>query len=158
MNNNRIIVCGVVCNNEKVLLGRKAKGAPPYPDLWHTPGGGVKDFNKAKDLLLHKKYNDNYFLKELEREIKEETNIKIKNLINICPRYRENPREAVTNDKNGIETHYVFLEYLCDLDSNNKDIKPGDDIAELQWVKKTDLKKIKLTPPSFKMYEELGWL
>lgn len=158
MINSRIIVCGIVCDNNKVLLGKKAKGIPPYPDVWHTLGGGVKDFDKAKQLLLCGNYNDIYFFNELKRELQEEANIDIINPMNICPKYRESPREATTKDKNGIKTHYIFLEYICKLDSTGTDSKPGDDIAELQWVKKINLKKIKLTPPSLEMYKELGWL
>ena len=158
MINNRIIVCGIVCNNNEVLLGKKAKGVSPYPDVLHTLGGGVKDFDKAKQLLLCDNYNNSYFFDELKRELHEEANIKISNPLNICPKYQKNPREAIAKDKNGIETHYIFLEYVCNLDSLCTDIRPGDDIAELQWVKKINLKNIKLTPPSLEMYKELGWI
>ena len=154
----RIIVCGIVCNNDKILLGKKEKGVPPYPDVWHTLGGGVKNINKAEQLLINNKYNERYFLNELKRELKEEAGIKISNPINICPKYRKNPREAITENKYGNETQYIFLEYLCDLDLSNGDGRSGDDIAELQWVKRVNLKKTKLTPPSQEMYQELGWL
>jgi len=154
----RIIVCGIVCNGDKILLGKKAKGIPPYPDVWHTLGGGAEDIEKAEQLLLNNEYNNQYFFEELSREMKEEANIKISNPKNICPKYRETPRETVTENKYGIATKYIFLEYLCDLDLNEGNGEPGDDIAELQWVKKNDLKKIKLTPPSQEMYKELGWI
>ena len=154
----RIIVCGIVCNNDKILLGKKEKGVPPYPDVWHTLGGGVKNINKAEQLLLNNKYNEQYFLNELKRELEEEAGIKINNPLNICPKYRKNPREAITENKYGNKTQYIFLEYLCDLDLSNGDGRPGDDIAELQWVKIENLKKTKLTPPSYEMYQELGWL
>jgi len=154
----RIIVCGIICNGDKILLGKKAKGIPPYPDVWHTLGGGVKDIEKTEQLLLGEEYNNEYFLKELKRELKEEAKIKINNPINICPKYRKNPREAVTENKYGITTQYIFLEYLCDIDLSGGNSKPGDDIAELQWVERKNLKKVKLTPPSQEMYKELGWI
>ncbi|MBT4277171.1 NUDIX domain-containing protein [Candidatus Falkowbacteria bacterium] len=158
MRKKRIIVCGIVYSNNKVLLGRKAKGVPPYPDVWHTLGGGVKDTDKAEQLLLNNTYNASYFLEELRRELAEEAGIKINNSTNICPKYRDNPREAIAANKDGDETKYIFLEYLCELDLSSSDGRPGDDIAELQWVEKKDLRNIKLTPPSQEMYQELGWM
>ena len=81
---------------------------------------------------------------------------KIKNIKNLCPKFRETPREAITKNKHGEDTHYIFLEYLCEFESG--DPKPADDIAELQWVAKENLKDTSVTAPSIKMYKELGWI
>jgi hypothetical protein len=48
------------------------------------------------------------------------------------------------------------LEYICDYSEG--EIIPGDDIAEIQWVDRKNLKNISLTPPSIEMYRELGWI
>lgn len=154
----RIIVCGIIQSNNKILLGKKAKGIPPYPDVWHTLGGGIKDLRKGEKLLENSEYDNVYLSEELRREIKEEAGIKILNINNICPKYRKNPRQAITENKFGEETHYIFLEYLCDLDLTGGDIIPGDDIAELKWIERTNLKNLSITPPSQEMYKELGWL
>ncbi len=154
----RIIVCGIVCSGNNILLGKKSKGRPPYPDVWHTLGGGVKDLSKGEKLLERNEWNDKYFLSELDREIMEESNIEIKNAINICPKYRNTPREAITENKYGNKMKYVFLEYLCELDSDITISKAGDDIAQIQWIDKKDLENINLTPPSQEMYKELSWL
>ena len=156
--NKRVIVCGIVQNGNQVLLGKKEKGRPPYPDVWHTLGGGVKDFSKAKNLLKENKWNDVYFKRELQRELKEEANVRIKDIVNICPEYRQLPRISITKNKKQEQTEYIFLEYLCVLDSDPKNSKPGDDIVQLQWVNKNRLKEINLTPPSLEMYKELGWI
>ncbi|MFH1029650.1 MAG: hypothetical protein V1770_00135 [bacterium] len=132
----RIIVCGIILNHDKILLGKKAKGIPPYPDVWHTLGGGIKDLKKGEELIKNRDYDNVYLLRELRHEIEEEAGIKILNPINICPKYRKSPREAITENKFDEKTHYIFLEYLCDLDLTGGGIKPGDDIAELQWVEK----------------------
>ena len=152
----RVIVSAIICDGNRILLGKKAKGRPPYPDVWHTLGGGVNDAKKAMDLHENNLYDDIYFYNELKREIKEEANIDIKNIKNICPEFRSKPREAITKNKFNIDTHYIFLEYLCDLD--NGLAKPSDDIAELIWIEKENLKSLELTPPSKEMYNELGWL
>jgi 8-oxo-dGTP pyrophosphatase MutT (NUDIX family) len=154
----RIIVSGIICKGEEVLLGKKAKGRPPYPDVWHTMGGGVNNPKKATQLLNKADYNNSYLVDELRRELREEANIEIINPTNICPKYRSKPREAVSKNKHGEDTHYIFLEYLCDLDPNSGSGKPSDDITEIQWVAKKDLKIVPLTPPSQKMYRELGWI
>ena len=152
----RIIVCGIIQNKNKILLGKKHKGRPPYPDVWHTLGGGIKDQKMAIELIKEKQYENPLLHNELIREIKEEASISIKNIKNICPNFRKKPREAITENKNNIRTHYIFLEFICDLDKGSA--KPGDDIAKLKWVDKKNLKNIKLTPPSQKMYKELNWL
>lgn len=154
--NKRVIVAGIICRGEEILLGKKTKGQLPYPDVWHILGGGVKDQERAKLLLEHQRYNDFYFCAELRREIEEEASIKIFNLRNICPDYRATPREAVTPNKNGEETHYTFLEYLCEYESGTP--TPGDDIAELLWLPISKLAEIQITEPSQEMYRELGWL
>ena len=152
----RIIVVGIVTDGNKILLGKKAKGQPPYPDFWHTIGGGVKDLERAEKLVEEKNYDDQYLHEELRREIREEAGITIKNIKNICPRYKDKPRKSITKNKQGIDTGYVFLEYLCELDYGKA--VPSDDIAELIWVEKSNLKDINLTPPSVEMYKELGWM
>ena len=152
----RYIVCGIIQDQDKLILGKKSKGRPPYPDVWHTPGGGVKDGKRAQDYFKKKDFNHWYFHQELQREIMEELGIKIKNIKCIVPQYRSKVREARTLDKHNKMTHYYFLEYLCDYASGK--LKPADDIAKAKWVKKTELKNITLTPPSQEMYQELGWI
>jgi ADP-ribose pyrophosphatase YjhB (NUDIX family) len=152
----RVVVVGIITRQDEILLGKKAKGRAPYPDVWHTPGGGVENTEKALKLIEEKKFDDPYFHEELQREIKEETGIKITNIRNICPNVREVPREDVTENKNNEPTRYIFLEFLADYLSG--DVKASDDLAEVQWAKRKDLGVIPLTPPSQAMYKELGWL
>lgn len=154
--NFRYIVAGVVQDGDKIILGRKSKGRPPYPDLWHTPGGGVEDSEKAKRLYDAKDYDNEFFHAELRRELKEELGVDVKNIKNIIPQYRDIPREGETESKHGEMTHYYFLEFLCDYARGQ--LKASDDLAEVKLVSKSDLKNIKLTPPSQSMYRELGWI
>lgn len=150
----RIIVCWIVWKDSQILIGKKAKWKPPYPDVWHTLGWWIENLELGKVLLKNKDYNNKYFQDELLRELKEEANISVINIKNICPKFRDKPREDITKNKHWIETYYVFLEYLCEY--NTGEVIPGDDIAEIQWVDKENLKNIPLTPPSIEMYKELG--
>jgi len=152
----RYCTAGIIQNGEKIIIGRRIKGTAPYPDTWFTPGGGVNDFEKAEMLFKNKDYDNEYLHSELKREMREETNIEIKNIRNIVPQYRVVPREAETQNKHGEMTHYYFLEYLCDYESG--ELKAGDDAAEVKWVDKSELKNVLLTPPSKEMYKELRWL
>lgn len=154
--NTRYIVVGIVQDADQVALGKKAKGRPPYPDVWHTPGGGTEDKDLSEKLFQEKDFDNEYFHQELKREMKEELGVEINNIQNIVPEYRDSPREAETENKDGETTHYYFLEYFCDLASG--DLVPDDDLAEAKWVKKDELGSVNLTPPSQEMYKELGWL
>ena len=111
--NTRYIVCGIIQHKGKVLLGKKSKGRPPYPDVWHTPGGGVNNNTLAQTLIANNDFDNIYFQNELQREMMEELGLVIKNIKCIIPEYREAPREAVTKNKLNEDTHYYFLEYLC---------------------------------------------
>src|SRR3990167_2042845 len=112
--NTRYIVCGIIQDKDNIILGKKAKGRPPYPNVWHTPGGGTDDRNLSEKLFGSKDFDNEYFHQELKREMREELNVEIKNIKNIVPEFRTNPREAETQNKEGVMAHYYFLEYLCD--------------------------------------------
>jgi len=152
----RCIVSGVVQRGDEIVLGKKAKGTPPYPDVWHTPGGGAEDQEKAQTLFDAGDFDNEFFHNELKREIREELGLEVRKIKNIIPEFREKPREGETKNKEGEMTHYYFLEYLCEYKEGT--LTPGDDLAEARWVRKSDLKDYVLTPPSKEMYRELGWL
>ena len=154
--NTRYIVAAIIQKGDQIIIGKKPKGQPPYPDVWQIPGGGVEDKQKAIELISVELYDDIYFHNELKREVREELGIEIANIHCIVPQYRSKPREGETKNKHGELTHYVFLEYLCDY--VNGKIKAADDLAEAKWIAKSELKNISVTPPSAEMYRELGWI
>jgi len=152
----RYIVSGVVERGDEIILGKKAKGQPPYPDVWHTPGGGADDQVRAKELFDAGNIDDPFWHEELRREIREELGVEIANIRNIVPEFRAAVREGESLNKSGEPTHYYFLEFLCDYAGG--DLHAADDLAEAKWVHKDELKNMSLTPPSLEMYKELGWL
>ena len=154
--NERYIVAGIVQHEDSVVLGKKAKGQPPYPDVWHTPGGGVDDKEGAAKLVAEGQYDAELFHKELRRELREELHVEVENVQCIIPEYRSAPRETQTENKHGEMTHYYFLEYPCDYQSGT--LAPGDDLVEAIWAPKEDLSQYTLNPASEAMYKELGWL
>ena len=131
-----IIVSAIIQKGNKYLLGQKLKDTGPYPNCWLIIGGRA--------------YVEKERLEEsLRREIKEEANIEVKDIKQVY--FDEDYR-----NRKGEMTHLIFLTYLVQYKSGVE--KPGDDIVQLQWFSKKDLKVIKIAPPSTKLYKHLGWI
>lgn len=133
----RVVVGGLIEYDGKILLGRKAKGKGPYPDTWHMPGGGV-------DLETES------LVEAVKREIKEETNLEVQSIERIG---FDEDREP---NSHGEMVHYVFL--IFRVTSTTNEAIPGDDIVEVKWFDRSELKNLALTRPSEKIFKELGWI
>lgn len=145
---NRTIVSAVlVSKDNKILLGKVRDGGV-YPDCWHIPGGGVDEGEDKETALI--------------REMKEEIglNIRDKSMKLLSD---SDTGEAVKTDKDTGEKWLVkmsFNVYKVSLGENAGDIEISldDDLKEYQWVPIADLKNYKHTPPSEKLFREIGWL
>jgi len=135
--NYRIIVSAVIEKDGAVLLGKKAPGVGPYPDVWHLPGGGA---NMGEETLVE----------ALAREVREETGIEIENIEPYAFDEDDGP------DKHGVMTHYIFLVFKARYLQGA--LQAAGDIAELRWVKKEELNNFPLTRPSIKLFKEKGLL
>jgi len=132
----RVVVTTLIEKNGKILLGQKPKDVGPYPNTWHLPGGGVNLENESLEDAVR-------------REVKEETGLEITKM------ERVSFDEDYEPDKRGDMTHYLFLVYKVTPKSMNA--KAADDIVELKWFAKSELKKLPLTRPSVKFFKEIGW-
>jgi 8-oxo-dGTP diphosphatase len=130
----RVIVTTLIEKNGKILLGEKPKDVGPYPNTWHLPGGGVDLENESLEDAVR-------------REIKEETGLDVENMT------RMSFDEDYEPDKHGEMTHYLFLVYKVTPTSMNA--KAADDIVRLKWFTKSELKKLALTRPSVKFFQEI---
>ncbi len=133
---SRVVVTTLIEKNGKILLGQKPKDVGPYPNTWHLPGGGVNLENESLEDAVR-------------REVKEETGLEITKM------ERVSFDEDYEPDKRGDMTHYLFLVYKVTPKSMNA--KAADDIVELKWFAKSELKKLPLTRPSVKFFKEIGW-
>jgi len=146
---NRIIAVGlIICADNKLLLGKKTAGGV-YPDCWHLPGGGVKNNETTKQALI--------------REIKEETGLdlqKIKTTINLIDDEGRGEHQKIlsTGEQVLAKMRFFVFEVRIQTDSENLQIKPGDDMSALSWVKLSELDKHQHTPPSLELFKRLGMI
>jgi 8-oxo-dGTP pyrophosphatase MutT (NUDIX family) len=145
---NRTIVSAVIISQDgKILLGKVRKGGV-YPDCWHIPGGGVDEGEDKETALV--------------REIKEELGLDIQSLSK--PLISDSGTDqAVKTDKDTGEQFLAIMQfnvYQINLDQPAMQIAVAlnDDLTEYQWVEKFDLKNYKHTPPSQKLFSQLGWI
>ncbi|MCL4374936.1 NUDIX domain-containing protein [Patescibacteria group bacterium] len=134
---SRIVASVIIEKDGKILLGRKKPGTFPYPNCWIIIGGGVR---------LEKETVE----EGLRREVREEANIEIADLKKLEFAEDNEP------NKHGEMTHYLFLTYLARYQSGTP--TPGDDVNELRWFSKQELKTIKISRPSIIRFKQLGWL
>jgi 8-oxo-dGTP diphosphatase len=131
--NSRVIVTAYIEKEGKVLLAKKKAGVGPYPDTWHLPGGGVNLGNESID-------------EAIIREVKEETGLDVESLERIVF------DEDFEPDKNSEMTHYIFLIYK--MTANSFKAIADDDIVELKWVDRKELKDLPLPRPLIKYIEK----
>lgn len=134
---SRIVIGVLIEKNGSYLFGKKKPNTGPYPNTWVMIGGGIRLEEESVE-------------EGIRRETKEETGLEIKNL------KRLSFDEDIEPDKTGVKTHYLFLVYTAKYDKGLE--MPGDDIVELKWIKKSDLKKYQLARPTIKLFKEIGWL
>lgn len=132
---SRLVVSAIIKKGDEYLLGKKSKNIAPYPNTWHLLGGGV---NLEEENLEG----------GIRREVKEEAGIELGTLKRISF------DEDYEPNKHGEMTHYVFLVFESEYKSG--EIKAKDDIEELQWFHKSELKNIPLTRPSIKLFKEIN--
>lgn len=130
---SRLIVTVIIRKGDEFLFGRKSKDIGPYPNTWHLLGGGVNAEEKLEDALV--------------REVREEAGIEIINI------KRVSFQEDFEPNKKGEPTHYIFLIFTAGYQSG--ELMPGDDIVELRWFHKSELKNIPLPRPSQQYFHNL---
>ena len=86
----------------------------------------------------------------LKREIREETGIEIQNIEQLGFDEDNEP------DKHGEMTHYIFLDFRTEWLSG--EITAGDDMKELKWVKKDELKNLFFNRPAKKLLKKLNFI
>ncbi len=131
------VVC-LIEKDGKILLGRKAANIGPYPGKWLIPGGGVNAEEESIDQAM-------------EREMLEETNLEVTKFERLF--FNEDIAE-----RHGETTRLIFLYYKITDVVDWSTEKAGDDLVELAWFAKHDLKNIPIPPVSERLYKQLGYI
>ena len=133
------VVSGILIKKgDKFLLVKKANNVGPYAGTYLTPGGGVETGESADDAV--------------QRELYEETGIKIKNL------KRAYFDDDVTEDWRGIKRHYIMLLYTAEYESGEIHQTEGndDEFDDVGWYSIDEMKSMKLSPPLAKLLKQEG--
>ncbi|MBU0665908.1 MAG: NUDIX domain-containing protein [Nanoarchaeota archaeon] len=140
-----IAVTGIVQKNDKFLICKRGPTEKVFPNKWCVPGGKVEmnDFvNSPKDT------NDHWFdvfEKVLIREIKEETDLEIKNIGYVSNLAFIRP--------NGFST--IIVSMFADHDSGVVKID-GEELVDYAWVTLEEAKDYDLIENIYEQMEKVA--
>ncbi len=131
--------------DNKLLLGKSIDGGV-YPDSWIVPGGGVEPGETRADAI--------------KREVLEETGIDISDaVVEEMKDTLHGESEKVLRDTNEkVLVEMKFYNFKVSLAKNSTDIilAHDDDFVQSRWFSSSELKKIKLSPPTMASLKKLG--
>lgn len=129
-----IVVTGIIIKEGKYLITKRSLREAAFPGLWTVPGGKLR---KSDYATLPKDTGDHWYNileKLLEREVEEETELKIKNI-----RYLLS-LAYIRSDN----IPALIISLYCDYDSG--EVKLSDELIEYAWVTIDELDKYKFVP------------
>lgn len=145
-----IVAAIIISKDKKIFQGMKHpdKGGV-YADCWHIPGGGIEK-GESKDQALI-------------REVREETGIDISPYgIILVDELGEGESSKIlkeTGEKVLCKMKfYVYKVEIKDTVASEIKVSLDDDLEKYIWTDISDLKNVKLTPPSFDLFKKLGYL
>lgn len=147
---HRIIVSALIISKDGLILhGMKdPMSGGVYADCWHIPGGGVEEGEDEVATLI--------------REIREETGIGV-STYDVClidDKGSGKSEKVLKETDETVMCHMKFHVYKVVLNTpaDQVRISLNDDLVKYQWIDPSDLKKIKLTPPSIALFKRLGYI
>lgn len=117
-------VYGIIQKNNQILLVRKTRG--PYKSMWDLPGGSP----------LH----GETILQTLEREVFEETNVRI---LNTLPYLNKTFLVEYQESGNLISLHHICLIYkVVEFDDSQlRENIAEEDVSGCAWIEKSKIKE-----------------
>ena len=132
----KVLVVGIVKKDGAILMRKKPEGSLPYKETWYLFGGEV-----TSEVSPDKAIIDEVF-------VKAGINVAVKNKISWDT--------EIKHDLDDIEKFFVYLDVECEYVSG--DIKVGEGIEKIEWVKPEDLPSYDIVPPSRILFEKLGYI
>ncbi len=145
----RIATAVIFSKDKKIFQGQKdpSKGGVYRDGYWHIPGGGIEEGETVEQALI--------------REISEETGIDIRNIpFSLIADQGTGESEKIMPDGETVNVKMRFYEYEISLpfDSTDIEVHLNDDLVVYRWTDPKELKDLKLTPPSIKLFTKMGFL
>ncbi len=138
----------IFSQDERILMGMKKPGNNGvYGGYWILPGGIVEDGQTPLETLSH--------------EIPDETNLDL------------SAYEAAFVDDSGEDTaeltlstgetilyqmRFSIYRFILGGAAADIDVRPGDELARLDWAAIQNLPNYNLCPPSVKLFQKLGYI
>ncbi len=144
----RDIVSAVIIGKDGRLLLAHKNDKGVYPDTWGIFGGGIEE---GEDKIT-----------ALNREVLEESGIDISKYPAILVQKAKGESEKTLKESG--ERVFVKMNFFTykvvidDVDVNSIKITIDHEHLEYKWFKSSELKNIKLPPPSIDLFKKLGYL
>lgn len=124
-------VGAILFRRDRVLMAQRGKD--PLKGWWSLPGGALELGESLKDAIC--------------REVLEETGLEVSPL-GVLEIF-----ERIMRDHQGVpEYHYVLIDYICKVTGGQ--LCPGDDVDQVEWVRRADLPKLQITEGTLAVIEK----
>jgi 8-oxo-dGTP diphosphatase len=124
-------VGAIMLRRDRILMAQRGK--EPLKGWWSLPGGALET-GESLDFAVR-------------REVREETGLEIEPLgvLEIFER-------ILRDQKGAAEYHYVLIDYVCRVKGGK--LFPGDDVCAVEWVRRADLPKLRITEGTLGVIEK----
>lgn len=132
----KVLIIGVVKKDGAILMRKKPDGSPPYKETWYMFGAEVTPEVNPDQALIAEVFAKSGVTVEIKNKFSWDTEIK--------------------HDLDGIEKFFVYLDVECEYVSGN--IRIGEGIEKIEWIKPEDFDKYDIVPPSKVLFQKLGYM
>jgi ADP-ribose pyrophosphatase YjhB (NUDIX family) len=124
-------VGAIMFDRDRILMAQRGK--EPLKGWWSLPGGALETGEHLKDAVC--------------REVLEETGLVVEP-VGVLEIF-----ERIMRDEGGVpEYHYVLIDYVCRITGG--DLRPGDDVCCVEWVRRRDLAHRQITEGTLGVIEK----
>lgn len=132
----KVLIVAVVEKDGAILMRKKPAGSSPYKETWYI------------------------FCAEAKSDISPDDSVKAEVLgkagITISVKNKISWDTEVKKDLDGVTKFFVYLDVMCQYESG--ELRPGEGIEKLEWVRPENLDEYDIVPPSRILFEKLGYI